>query len=467
VTLDGFHLPALERVATTTWTYGEGAGEIRLRIPQLTPDLLRAQAAALREARDVHLRDRPVLGVVRAIDRAAARLRDASHPLRRRAEEALPAVTGCSPQMARLVLERMTADWREGPLLRLLEADLGDPAVLDGFVPRPTGAGRTRAYGPALTAHVFSGNVPGVSVTSLVRSLLVKSAALGKMALGEPVLAALFARAVAEEDAALGACLAVAYWPGGDESLERAALEGADAVIAYGGPEAVAAARAATPAGARFLGYGHRLSFGIAAREALAAEGAAALADAAALDVATFDQQGCVSPHLYYVEEGGATSPRTFAALLAASLARLESVLPRGTLAPGEAAAIRQLRGEMEFARLAGGDVELHASPDGTRWTVVFDPDPAFAASCLNRVVRVKPVPELDVVPELVRPIAPVLQSVGVAGPESRTAPVAAALGRLGASRLAPFGSLAWPPATWHHDGRPPLAELVRWCDWE
>jgi hypothetical protein len=39
--------------------------------------------------------------------------------------------------------------------------------------------------------------------------------------------------------------------------------------------------------------------------------------------------------------------------------------------------------------------------------------------------------------------------------------------GKLGASRVVPLGSMAWPPPWWHHDGHPPLRDLVRWCDLE
>jgi hypothetical protein len=465
--LSAFHLPALSRPPTTTWSYGAGAGAVGLRIPQLTPALLAEQLAALREARAGHLAHRPVEEIVAAIGRAAERLLDRGDPMRRAAESVLPLVTGATPPMVRLVLDRMAADWRADRLRSLLAAEFGDPRVLDSFHPRPMGPGRVRAVGPVLTTQIFSGNVPGVAVTSIIRSLLVKSAVLGKTAVGEPVLPALFARALAEEDAGLGSCVAITYWPGGDEALERQALEAADAVVVYGGREAVEATRARTPASARFVGYGHRLSFGVLAREAVSGRSASESAAQAALAVATFDQQGCVSPHLFYVEEGGSASPAEWAGALASAMRELEVELPRGQLAPGEAAAIRQLRGEVEFAQLGGTGMELHASAEGTGWTVIHDPAPAFEASCLNRVVRVKPVAELMEVVEHARPIAPVLQSVGMAGPAERLAPLADALALLGASRITPLSSLPWPPPTWHHDGSPPLRALVRWCDWE
>jgi hypothetical protein len=457
--IDAFHLPALPDVPTTTRQYGEGEGSVVLRLPRLTPVLVREQVHALAEARARGLERRPVAEVVDVIDRVASRLLDPADELRATAERALPAVTRYSPAMVRLVLDRMAADWRAEPLQRLLHAEFGDPGVLDGFRSVGDGGRQVAAFGPRLASHVFSGNVPGVAVTSIVRSLLVKAATLGKTAAGEPLLPALFARAIAREDAELGACLAIAYWPGADGAVTRAALEAADAVVVYGAADAVAAVRAQAPAGARVLVYGPRLSFGVVARERLTAD----TARAAALDAATFDQQGCVSPHVFYAEEGGEVSPREWAALLAREMEAVERDLPRGPLDPGESSIIQQLRARAEFS--AGG--ELHASPQGTAWTVVFEPDPAFAASCLNRVVRVKPVPSAADVPALVARYGPLLQTVGIAAGAERVRELAEAFGRLGASRVTRLGEMAWPPPAWHHDGHPPLRDLIRWCDLE
>jgi hypothetical protein len=465
--IDAFHLPGISHPPTTTWSYGKGADAFEVRIPRLTAALLREQVRALAAAREEHLARRPVAGIVEVVDRVAARLLDPADPLRRTAERALPAMTNYSPAMIRLVLDRMAADWRAAPIRELLRSEFGDPRVLDGFFPAQRGGGERMAVGPRLVANVFSGNVPGVAVTALVRCLLLKSAALGKTAVGEPLLATLFARGVAEVDAGLGACLAVTYWPGGDDEMERTALEAADAVVVYGGADAVSAVRERTPAGTRFLGYGPKISFGVVGRDALTRDAAADAARGAALDASTFDQQGCVSPHLFYVEEGGEVSPRGWAALLAREMEAVERELPRGTLAPRESSSIRQLRAVAEFAEAGGGGTDLHASREGTAWTVIHEPDSAFTASCLNRVVRVKPVASLDDVPALVERFGPYLQTVGVAASAEAARRLAAALAPVGVARVTTLGKMAWPPQTWHHDGRPPLRELVRWCDLE
>jgi hypothetical protein len=466
--VDAFHLPALPSVPTSSWRYGEGEQvAVELRIPALEPAALTRQIDALLAARESYLASRSIASIIDVVDAVARRLLDPADEMRRVAEAVLPAVTGASREMIRHVLDRMAADWRAEGLRRVLHADVGDERVLDAFHAAEGERSLRRAFGPPLMLHVFSGNVPGVSVTSLVRALLVKSASLGKTAAGEPLLAALFARGIAEADAGLGACLAVTYWPGGDDELERCALERASAVIAYGSAETIRSLRSRTPAATTFLGYGHRLSFGVLAREALTSEGAPRLAEAAARQVATFDQQGCVSPHLFYAEEGGEVEPEAWASMLARAMAALEDELPRGALAPGEAAAIRQLRGEAEFAQIAGRGHVLHASGGGTAWTVIYDPQPDFIPSCLNRLVRVKPVAEVLEVADHAEAVASVLQTVGMAGPAARLSTLAERLARAGASRLCPLERMAWPPPDWRHDGRPPLGDLLRWCDWE
>src|SRR3989304_404737 len=96
----------------------------------------------------------------------------------------------------------------------------------------------------------------------------------------------------------LGACLEIAEWRGGNAALEEALFAQADCVTATGSDEALAAIRAKLPLQIRFLGYGHRVSFGFVASGACAGSAAQELIARAAADVAAWDQSGCLSPHL-------------------------------------------------------------------------------------------------------------------------------------------------------------------------
>ena len=400
--------------------------------------------------------------VVSDIDLVAQRFRDPADPLRLEALRWLPSTTGYGTAMCEAVLNRMAEDWTRPALQRLLHAEFRHPAALRRFVAHAPGQ-RVRALPPRLAFHVLAGNVPGVGVTSLVRGLLVGAPALCKTALAEPVLPVLFARALAELGSPLHHTLAIAYWAGGDNALEHAALAAADLVIHYGGEHALADLRQRAPRQLTMLDHGPRVSFAVIARE-LAHRSPVAAATARA--VAIFDQQGCVSPHIVYVEQGGRAEPQEFAANVAEQLGRLETELPRGRLPAEAAAAAQQLRATVEFRGIAGEGTRLWAG-EQLRWSVAFDPDSSFSASCLGRFLWVKPVPDLDHVIERIASYRNILQTVAIAAPRRRAASLAETFAVAGCTRITSLAAMPFPPASWHHDGRGPLRELVHWADWE
>src|SRR5690606_10499631 len=159
--------------------------------------------------------------------------------------------------------------------------------------------------------------------------------------------------AVAEEDPVMGEALAVAYWPGGDEAIEEVAFREADAIVAYGGAGALQGIRTRAPAHVPILDHGPRLSVGFIARDALHDRAdLQLLARDTARAIATFDQQGCVSPHAVYVEQGDVDAAG-FAASVTDALHALENDLPRGKLTADEAVAVRDLRTRVEFGSFA------------------------------------------------------------------------------------------------------------------
>lgn len=439
-----------------------------LRFPALDGERVRALARALRARRERELAGRGAESVARTLGRVGRRFLDPGDPLRERALEQLPATAGLSAPMAREVLDGMARDWTPDRLLALLRREFdADPSVLDGFRPRSGERRRVRAVGPELCFQIAAGTVPGVSVTALLRGLLVKSAVVLKPGRGDAVLPVLFARGLAEEDPELARAVAVAYWPGGREEVEDVLLRAAEVVVAYGSEETVRSLRDRTPVAARFVAYRHRVSAALVGREALK-DGTAAkvAAGRAARAAAIFDQRGCVSPHVVYVEEGGAVDPRTWAEDLARALEELEKSLPTGPLSAAEASEIQQLRGTAELRASAGEGVRVHHG--GSRpWTVLLEDEPGFRPSCLGRVLRVRPVADLQRAVAELGGVGRYLQTVALEGAGRRRGDLAEALARTGAVRITTLERAPWPPPWWHHDGAGALRALVRWVDLE
>jgi len=442
--------------------------------PNLSEFRIGELMALLRKARHEGLASWPVKRVLRGVDRVARRLLDRSDPLRERALEGLGIPAGFSRPMAVEVLDGMARDWTADRLNLLLSSEFPDPLVLDGFRPGPVG-GLVRALGYPLTFHLGAGTVPGVAVTSLIRALLVKSAAFLKPGRGDIRLPVVFAEGLAEEDPDLAACVAVAYWPPVDSAQTEIPVKEADLVVVYGGEDTVGWVRDRMPSRTQIRAYRHRLGVGLVGRGALLVEGrkgpeagtgASETAATAARAVALFDQQGCVSPHVLFVERGGGVDPHQWAELLAGALAGMEKDLPSGPISPEEGAALQQIRGAWEVDESEGRSVIHHGGAEAP-WTVLVGAEGELTPSCLNRTVRVFPVDDLLEVPAKLQAWEPFLQTVGLAGSPDQEPELRESLARMGVSRISDLSAVPWPPPWWHHDGGGPLQGLVRWTDVE
>ena len=132
-----------------------------------------------------------------------------------------------------------------------------------------------------------------------------------------------------------------------------------------------------------------------------------------------------------------------------------------------DAAAIVSRRDVYRTIAALRPDVKIWESPGSTSWTVVFEQDSRFQASCLNRFVFVKPVEDMVRLLEALDAVSGKVSTVGIAAPPPVRRELALALARWGVTRICPLGQMQDPPLTWRHDGRPALGDLVVWVDVE
>jgi hypothetical protein len=323
------------------------------------------------------------------------------------------------------------------------------------------------ATGPELLVHIMAGNLPNPALLSIVLGLLAHSAQFVKCASGTSLLPRLFAHSLYEPEPKLAACLEIAEWRGGNADLESALFDQADCVTATGSDESLAAIRQRLPAKIRFLGYGHRLSFAYVTSGVLSGLNARKIVARAAEDVVAWNQLGCLSPHVIYVEHGGGLSAEQFAEKLGEELAQREESQPRGELAVEAAAGIASRRSFYELRAAHSDHTRCWCSKSSTAWTVIYEADPRFQVSCLNRFIYVKGVTHLTDLLQNADSIRGSVSTVGLAAPEDKVQGLATELARWGVTRVCPLGQMQNPPLTWRHDGRPSLGDLVTWTDWE
>jgi len=460
------YLPGL-RDDEVRWKHlqlGAPNNALTVAVPELSTEQFKNLASRIRLASRTHLKSWPVSDIVRTLDTAIARLLNANDPYRQALEHLLPRATGFDAAMVRLGLNSYLQTFRALQLQRFITEDFANPKLLDEFQPRPKG-GWSKAIGPELLVHVWAGNVPALPLWSFVSGLLVKAGAIGKISSAEPIFASLFARLLAEVEPRWADCFAVVWWQGGDDVLERCVFAEAEVVLAYGGNTALRSMQDRMPVTTRFLSHGHKLSFGMVSNAALSVLRGQATARAAALDVARWDQQGCYSPQVFYVQRGGQVQPLEFAQLMASELAALTAKFARRTLTLEEAASVASWRKQHEFESLR--QIGHQVLGDAAQaFTVAYADTPqTLLPGPLNRCVLVVALNSLQDVMPLIEPQRAYLQTVGLAAAPEELLALGDALGQAGVTRICALGAMTSPEAGWHHDGRFSLLDLVRMVD--
>jgi len=437
-----------------------------LKYPVINAQQIKEIGTVLHSNRNDYLANLTTSEIVDKIDQAIQLWLNPDYPMRRIAESLIPAVTGYDQDMVRLELKRYMRTFRKKELLRFLDEEFDQPAVLDEFRPRKSG-GMSRAYGPNTIFHIFSGNVPGVQLWSLIMGLLLKSAAIGKTSFSEPLLPALFLQSLKEVDVNLAEALAILPWKGGTESLDNMAISWGEAVIVYGSSTTVEEIRKKTTIHKKLLSYGHKISFAMIGKEALTAEHYNSTLHKLAEDISIYDQQSCLSPQTVYVEKGGVVSPKQFAQGLAAELARYHKKRPRAKLTGEEAMSIQNFRNQYNLKSLKSQKTAVYSSKNDTAWTVIYQEDPAFSGTPLNRTVQVYEIDRLEDAAIYLKQWESYLQSCGLAVEPARLFSIANSIGAAGVNRISPLGEMNRAKPGWHHDGGFNLVDLVRMVDIE
>jgi len=436
---------------------------------ELTAGLITEACQTLKRNRERYLESRTTESIIRLLDGLACEWLSADFPFRLEVLESGPAATGFSGAVLAAGLDQFFKQLTSENLEALLRQELGHPHRLDGFHPDEHQAGAKRtalARGPLLLAQIAPGNIPNPVLSAMVFGLLTRSAQFVKCASGGAFIPRLFAHSLYEADHKAGSCLEVAEWKGGIEPLEAALFAEADCVAATGSDEMLEAIGKRIPRTARFLGYGTRVSFGYVTRESLE-QNAEAVVQKAAADVTAWNQRGCLSPHVIYVEDSGKVTAEAFAALLAGQLDAVEKTFPRGTLNTREAAAISMRRSFYEVRAAHSLETKMWASLESTAWTVILENDPLFQTSCANRFIYIKAVADLTHALQGAELVRDKVSTIGLSSTAAQARDLAPHLARWGARRVCPLGQMQNPPLGWRHDGRPPLGDLVTWTDWE
>jgi hypothetical protein len=401
----------------------------------------------------------PTARRIDALCAAARVLQDGTDPLTRALNADLERSSGLTPPMI---------DWALRTTLSSVQ-----PAVLHPLAVAARASTFTVRVSAHLVAVILAGNVFTSALRALFLPLLCDAPVLAKTASCDSAFARALKHALDRVDPALGARLELVSFSRDDASATQALLSTADVVSAYGDDATLHAIERALPSRTRLIPHGHGISAAYISAEHLTDRRRARdAADRIALDIAAYDQRGCLSPHAILVQTGARISPEAFAELLAQeSLPLLAELLPPGAASPAEHAAALQwravaaVRGKLIRASgTADRDRSLgaHERTDRDRrldCAVSLEPAP-LRPSPGGRQIGIYPCLSPAALPELLSPFARHLKCLGASDPKQPSLRQAA-----GSAHVCRIGTMQTPAFDVDADGVGPLAGLFRFDD--
>lgn len=300
-------------------------------------------------------------------------------------------------------ISRPMIDW--GLATALNSANL--PAVLRTAAWLDKGE-RYLAVPVRLATVILSGNVFTASLRALALPILAGVPVIAKTSETDDILAHFFKRALDQVNPTIGAACEVVTFSSHRTDLLDALYRNSEVVAVYGSNQTVEAVRAALPSRTRLVPHGHGLGAIYLHRQTLSTESGLREAIAQiAVDVAAYDQRGCLSPH-FILLESGAMDGREFAVRLAdQGLKELEKALPLGHLSIAAGAAQLQWRA----VAAVRGTLFL-----GESYAVSFEEGADLRPSPGFRNVAVYNCPDRSALAQMLRPFGEHLKALGIAG---------------------------------------------------
>src|SRR5690606_2709609 len=218
---------------------GRGGASFRSPDPHKhIQDLVLGNAAHLADLNDTKMAD-----IIAFLAEVGRRLRLEDNPYLQESFALALAAGGLAEPILKGVYDDLPRMFDPDGLTAMADATVGID-YLDGWVPAPAPHDnvRVRAVGTR-QLHITAGNVPVVAALTIIRGALTKSDILIKSPSNDPLTANAVARTLIDiaPDHPVTKHVAVAYWKGGDEEMDRQIVRTSriDKITAWGGMSSV------------------------------------------------------------------------------------------------------------------------------------------------------------------------------------------------------------------------------------
>jgi len=402
--------------------------------------------------------------IIAFLDRLAPRL-TLHNPHLKLAYELSVESSGLSADILRATYDNLGSFFEASYARQHADILIGIP-FLDGWVDIRKDHGylaSVRAFG-ARAVHIVAGNSPAVCAISLMRNFITRSDAIVKTPSNDPLTAFAIARTMIDmaPDHPITRHLSVAYWKGGDESIESVLYQprNIEKLVAWGGLASVQHVLKYVQPGIDLITLDPKISVSIIGAEAFSSP--SVMADAAfraAVDVGAYNQETCVNARVIYVQTGsdqaGLIKAEQLGKLIFDEMQRLPNWLSTPARAIGGA-----LAEELEGLKFAAGNVRVIGGDVRGGVVISENAEPVeFSHLLANRVVNLVPVESLE---EAIEAANAYTQTIGIY-PDSLMPLLRDQLAFHGAQRFVTLGYATRRVVAGPSDGIEPARRMCKW----
>jgi hypothetical protein len=321
--------------------------------------------------------------MISALIEVGKKWQDANYPLRKKAIQIAAPEFCLSSANFELALSWIFSFWNQEILLKLQDEN--------------------RYKNISNVVQVLAGNTPAVIAQAFLHGALINVPQVIKIPSLQPTFPKLLYDSFNETFSELGALFQLDAWENNRPEF-YSKLSKSDLVIAYGSDETIALLKNYCSQNTIFLPQGHAVSCAIIFKASANRDSLEKLA----WDMLSYDQRGCLSPRVVFVEKGGELSPFECASVFSNEiLPAMAQQFPRGGLFPGEAAAILQKSALYRFRGVVYSGVD---------WTVCYDDQLIWPEEALPRFLPFKPFSTFHELDNVLQHVENHLISIGCEG---------------------------------------------------
>jgi hypothetical protein len=346
---------------------------------------------------------------------------------------------------------------------RILRINFKETQCLDDFIELESGK-FIKAQPRGIVCHFMAGNVPTLSIFSLIQALLCKNVNLLRVPFESvkvvlEILKPLLDIKISFEgkqyygrDLLKSTC--IIYFPSSDKALNEEMSLGADVRVIWGGEVAVnSIAVLPKKTTCKDIIFGPKYSFAVFDRSIMESSGLPKTFDSLAQDIISFDQNACSSPQILFIERSS-LSLKEVGVLLSESLEKIAKRYPNNSISQSTLARILNKRGEY----LLSTDKDIICNKD-LQYTVLMDRNLSLEEPVNGRTIFLK---EVEDILDVCKLITSRIQTIGIASEDNdKMKNFANRVSLRGVNRIVKVGCMSFFDSPW--DGILLMNELVKW----